>query len=135
MKLCLQEMPDEQIRLGRLRNRLYQGLTSALEGVRLNGPALEPGDLRLPGNLNLSFEHVDGETLLVSMKDLALSSASACTAAKHQPSHVLRALGLDEETVRSSIRFGLGRSNTDEEVDFAIKLIVETVHRLRAMIA
>jgi cysteine desulfurase len=136
MELCLQEMPDEHIRVGQLRDRLYQGLTSALDGVRLNGPALAPRELRLAGNLNVSFERVDGETLLVSMKDeLAVSSASACTAAQHQPSHVLRALGLDEEAARSSIRFGLGRFNTDEEVDFAVGLIAETAKRLRGMIA
>jgi hypothetical protein len=157
-------LPEEQIRLRQLRDRLYLGLTSALSGVSLNGPSLKLGDCpnfcpnengtvpfcpnfrpnengtvpfcsRLPGNLNLSFEHVDGETLLVSMKDdLALSSGSACTSASPEPSHVLRALDLDEEAVRSSVRFGLGRFNTAEEVDYAIAQVVETINRLRSMI-
>jgi len=134
LALCLREMPDEQIRLRQLRDRLYRGLTSALSGVSLNGPSLELCDLHLPGNLNVSFEYVDGETLLVNMKDdLALSSGSACTSANPEPSHVLRALGLGEETLRSSIRFGLGRFNTTEEVDYAIKVIADTVSRLRSM--
>jgi cysteine desulfurase len=159
--LCLQEMPHEQLRLCQLRNRLYLGICSALSGTSLNGPHGDCPDfrghhacmvdengtvplrsnantpipilLRLPGNLNMSFDYVDGETLLMNMKDLALSSGSACTSANPEPSHVLQALGLSEETVRASIRFGLGRFNTTEEVDYAVSIVVETVNRLRSM--
>jgi cysteine desulfurase len=134
VELCIEEMPGEQIRLRQLRDRLYQGLKSALPGVSLNGPTIESSNYRLPGNLNVSFENVDGESLLVSMKDIALSSGSACTSSKPGPSHVLRALGLSEETVRSSIRFGLGRFNTIEEVDFVVDRITQTVNKLRGMI-
>ncbi|HEY4761264.1 MAG TPA: aminotransferase class V-fold PLP-dependent enzyme [Thermoguttaceae bacterium] len=133
LELCLQEMPEEQSRLRSLRDRLYLDLTSALSGVLLNGPALELVDLRLPGNLNVSFDYIDGESLLMNVKDLALSSGSACTSTNPEPSHVLRALGLKEETVRGSIRFGLGRFNTAEEVDFAVTRLSETVNTLRKM--
>jgi cysteine desulfurase len=133
MVLCMQEMPSEQIRLCQLRNRLYSGINSILSGTSLNGPSLELSNLRLPGNLNMSFDNVEGETLLINMQDLALSSGSACTSANPEPSHVLQALGLSEETVRSSIRFGLGRFNTTEEVDYAVSIVVETVSLLRSM--
>ncbi len=88
-----------------------------LDGVSLNGPALERDGLRLAGNLNVSFEYVDGEALLMNLKDLAVSSGSACTSANPEPSHVLRALGLADDAVRSSLRFGLGRFNTAEEIE------------------
>jgi cysteine desulfurase len=133
VKLCLEEMSTEQQRLRTLRDRLYEGLTAALSEVTLNGPALTPPGLRLPGNLNVSFALVDGETLLMSVKDLALSSGSACTSANLEPSHVLRSLGIGEELVRGGVRFGLGRFNTSEEVDFAIGSVAEAVTRLRRM--
>ena len=133
LELCLEEMPGEAERLRRLRDRLYQRLTRALSGVTLNGPTLAQADLRLPGNLNVSFAHVEGEALLMSAHDLAVSTGSACTSASPEPSHVLRALGLDDETTRGSVRFGLGRFNTTEEIDFAVELIAETVARLRKM--
>jgi cysteine desulfurase len=87
----------------------------------------------LPGNLNLSFANVDGESLLLSARDVALSSGSACTSANSGPSHVLRAIGLSDDRVQSSIRFGLGRFNTDDEVAFVVEVICETVTRLRQM--
>jgi cysteine desulfurase len=90
-------------------------------------------ELRLPGNLNVSFAYVDGEALLLNMRDLAVSSGSACASANPEPSHVLRALGIDEDLVRASLRFGLGRFNTEEEVDFAISKVVETVNHLRVL--
>jgi len=133
VELCREEMSSEQQRLRALRDRLYEGLTAALSGVTLNGPALTPPGLRLAGNLNVSFARVDGETLLASVKDLALSSGSACTSASPEPSHVLRRLGIAQELVRSGIRFGLGRFNTSEEVEFAIGSIAEAVTRLRQM--
>jgi cysteine desulfurase len=133
LQLCVEELSTESVRLRCLRDRLFAGLTAGLSGVSLNGPALAPPELRLPGNLNVSFAYVDGEALLMNVPDLALSSGSACTSATPEPSHVLRGLGLSDETVRSSVRFGLGRFNTAEEVEFTIDKIVETVARLRKM--
>ncbi len=133
VELCLEELPAEAKRLRGLRNRLFAGITSALDGVTLNGPVLEREDWRLPGNLNLAFGDVDGESLLMNVPDLALSSGSACTSAQPGPSHVLRALGMADDTVRSSVRFGLGRFNTSEELDYTLCLIVEAAARLRRM--
>lgn len=132
LELCVQEMPDERGRLAALRKRLFDGLTAALDGVSLNGPALDT-ELRLPGNLNLSFAYVDGEALMMSMKHLAVSSGSACTSADPEPSHVLRGLGIGEDLTRASLRFGLGRFNTDEEVEFAVRLVAKAVGRLRKL--
>ena len=102
IELCLEEMPTEARRLTELREQLFRGLTANLEGVSLNGPALDLAGLRLPGNLNLSFAFVDGEALMMSMKHLAVSSGSACTSANPEPSHVLRALGLPDDAVRAA---------------------------------
>jgi cysteine desulfurase len=123
----------EAARLRSLRDRLFRGLSEALEDVSLNGPALDQPDLRLPHNLNMSFAYVDGEALMMSMKLLAVSSGSACTSANPEPSHVLRALGLSEDLTRASLRFGLGRFTTPAEVDFAIEAVSEAVSRLRRM--
>ncbi|HEV2972638.1 MAG TPA: aminotransferase class V-fold PLP-dependent enzyme [Pirellulales bacterium] len=133
LEIAAAELPAEMNRLAALRSRLYAGLQERLSGVSLNGPVLEIPGPRLPGNLNLSFAYVDGEALLLNMRDLAVSSGSACTSANPEPSHVLRALGIDEDLVRASLRFGLGRFNTEEEVDFAILKVVETVSRLRQL--
>jgi len=133
LQLCLDELPQESQRLADLRNRLWRGLVEAIEDVQLNGPALEQPDLRLAGNLNCSFSHVDGEALMMSMRDLCVSSGSACTSANPEPSHVLRALGLSDDLTRASLRFGLGRFNTSEEVDFAIERISDAVQRLRSL--
>ena len=134
LELCIEEMPYESGRLARLRNRLFDGLCDAIEGVSLNGPALDDPAIRLAGNLNCAFAGVDGEALMMSMRDLAVSSGSACTSADPAPSHVLRALGLGDDHVRSSLRFSLGRFNTEEEVDFAIETVADTVGRLRSLI-
>ena len=131
--LCLEEMGEETERLAGLRNRLSEGLAESLPDVLLCGPALDVPGLRLPGNLDLSFPFVDGEALLMSMGNLAVSSGAACTSADPQPSHVLRALGMSEDQVRSSLRFGLGRFNTRKEVEFAIATVAEGVQRLRKM--
>src|SRR5208283_3006258 len=88
---------------------------------------------RLPGNLNLSFAHVDGEALMMSLRNVAVSSGSACTSASIEPSYVLKALGISDELAHGSLRFGLGRFNTEEEVDFVIGEVVREVHRLRAL--
>jgi cysteine desulfurase len=139
LELCVAEMPTEQARLAGLRNRLYAGLIERLPDITLNGPTLEQQGkqtelIRLPGNLNLGFNDVDGEALLLDMQDrLAVSAGSACTSANPQPSHVLRGLGLSEDAVRSSLRFGLGRFNTAEEVETAIKVVADSVNRLRKL--
>ena len=133
MELCLDEELSEPPRLRALRDRLLAGLSAALPGVSLNGPALEPPELRLPGNLNVSFAFVDGEALLLNLPDIALSSGSACTSANPEPSHVLRSLGLSDDALRGSVRFGLGRLNTAEEVETVIARIAEAVARLRKL--
>jgi cysteine desulfurase len=133
LELCLAEMPQETERLRGLRERLFRGLTESIPDVTLNGPAFDPPHFRLPGNLNCSFAYVDGEALMMSMRDLAVSSGSACTSTNPEPSHVLRALGLSDDLTRSSLRFGLGRFNTGEDVDFAVHLLAETVPRLRKL--
>ncbi|HUY35406.1 MAG TPA: aminotransferase class V-fold PLP-dependent enzyme [Pirellulales bacterium] len=133
LELCLDELPNESVRLRELRDRLHAGLREALDGVSINGPSPAVAGLRLPGNLNLSFAGVDGEALMMSMKHLAVSSGSACTSADPEPSHVLRALGLGDDLTRASLRFGLGRFNTAEEVDFAVQTVSEAVNRLRKL--
>jgi cysteine desulfurase len=132
VELCLAELPAETERLAKLRNRLHKQLAAELEGVTLNGPECVDA-LRLPNNLNLSFAWVDGEALMMAMKHLAVSSGSACTSANPEPSHVLRALGLGEDLTRASLRFGLGRFNTDDDVDFAVAAVVDAVRRLRKL--
>lgn len=133
LQLCLAELPAEAERLRRLRDRLFAGLCRRVADVALNGPALERTELRLSGNLNCRFADVDGETLMLSMRDLAVSGGSACTSTEPEPSHVLRALGLSDHQSRGSLRFGLGRFNTDEEVDFAIDTVAAAVERLRRL--
>ena len=133
LELCLAELPAEAARLSDLRDRLFAGLSAGLSDVTLNGPALDLPGLRLPGNLNVSFGYVEGEALLIEMRDIALSTGSACTSAQPEPSHVLRNLGLSEDAVRGSLRFGLGRFTTAEEIEFVIARAVEGVGRLRTM--
>jgi cysteine desulfurase len=123
------EMAAESARLRALRDRLQRGLEAQIEESRLNGHPTQ----RLPGNLNLSFAYVEGEALLMSMKDVAVSSGSACTSANPEPSYVLKAIGLSDDLAHASIRFGLGRFNTEEEVDYTIGCVTETVDRLRRM--
>ena len=133
LALCVAELTAEASRLHQLRHRLFEGLQAAVSDVSLNGPALDLPELRLPGNLNCSFAGVEGEALMLGMRDLAVSSGSACSSGSPEPSHVLRSLGLSDELTRSSLRFGLGRFNTEEEVDFVIGLVAATVQRLRSL--
>jgi cysteine desulfurase len=126
-RLCQELMPQESQYLRRLRDRLWQGLQQQLEGVRLNGHPQH----RLPNNLNVSFAGVKGEALLLAMKDIAVSTGSACTTARLGPSHVLKAIGLDDEQADASVRFGLGRFNTEAEIDWVIERVVATVRQLR----
>lgn len=136
LKYCQEEMPAEGERLARLRQRLWDGLRREIPEVILNGPLwreVSDQPTRLPGNLNCAFPLVNGEALMMNMKDVAVSSGSACTSANPEPSHVLRALGLSEDLTRASLRFGLGRFNTEEEVEFAVQSVAETVRRLRKL--
>jgi cysteine desulfurase len=126
--LCAAEMEEEGVRLGTLRDSLLKQLERGLEAVAVNGSR----EHRLPGNLNMSFAGVNAETLLMNLPEVALSTGSACSSAVAEPSHVLRALGIGEDAARSSVRFGLGRTNTAEEIDFVAQRVIESVKRLRA---
>ena len=129
--LCMEEREEEGPRLGGLRDRLMDGIRQALDGVSVNGGL----DHRLPNNLNLSFAGVDGESLLLGLDDVAVSSGSACTTDTPEPSHVLRSLGIKPELAHASIRFGLGRFSTAEEVDYTAAKVVDVVNRLRKLAA
>jgi len=141
LELCVEEMPREILRLAGLRSRLHAAIVAEIDGVSLNGPGFDDpaagtetaSAARLPGNMNLSFDAVDGEALMLSMKRLAVSSGSACTSANPEPSHVLRALGLSDDLTRASLRFGLGRFNTEAEVDRAAELVAASVGELRKL--
>jgi cysteine desulfurase len=126
-QLAAREMCDEYGRIGKLRDRLRQRLEEGLEGVHVNGSM----EHRLAGNLNVSFERVDGDALLVALPDLAISTGSACNSHGGGGSHVLQAIGLPEELVQSATRFGLGRFTTKEEVEYAARRVVEAVRKLR----
>lgn len=128
-KIMMKEGAEENARILALRERMHATINASLDEVVLNGHPT----LRLPGNLNLSFSFVEGEGLMMAIKDVAVSSGSACTSASLEPSYVLRAMGLGEELAHSSIRFGLGRFNTVEEVDFVAQLMIDKVKRLREM--
>jgi cysteine desulfurase len=125
--VAAREMADEYQRLGVLRDRLKQRLEEGLDGVHVNGGM----EHRLAGNLNVSFQGVDGDALLVALPDLAVSTGSACNSHGHGGSHVLRAIGVPEELLQSATRFGLGRFTTEEEVEYAAGRVVEVVRRLR----
>jgi cysteine desulfurase len=127
-RIAGEEQPAEAERLRTLRDRLWTGI-SGLGGVYLNG---DP-ERRVAGVLNVSFEGVEGESLLFALRDLAVSSGSACTSASREASYVLRALGRDDQLAQSSLRFSLGRYSTAEEVDFAIRVVTEQVDRLRGL--
>jgi cysteine desulfurase len=127
--LAREEMPAEAPRILALRERLRRAIQAGLDRVTVNGSL----ERRLPGNLNVSFAHVEGEALMIAMRDVAVSSGSACTSASLEPSYVLRAMGVSDEMAHASIRFGLGRFNTEEEVDHAGRLVVEKATRLREM--
>ncbi len=130
LELCIEEMATDTARILQLRQRLHDELMRRLNGVKMNGPAFE---LRLAGNLNLHFAGVDGEALMMNMRNVAVSSGSACTSASPEPSHVLRAIGLTDDETRSSLRFGLGRFNTQEDIEMAVEVVVEAVERLRGL--
>lgn len=123
------ELPEESRRMRGLREKLYNGLSSRIDEIYVNGSL----DHRLPNNLNISFAYVEGESMLMSINDIAVSSGSACTSASLEPSYVLKALGVGEDLAHTSIRFGLGRFNTEEEIDYTVARVAESVSRLREM--
>jgi len=128
-ELCQQEMATESVRLRGLRDRLKDGLEAKLDEVFVNGSM----EHRLPNNLNMSFAYVEGESLLMGINDVAVSSGSACTSATLEPSYVLKALGVGEDLAHTSIRFGLGRFTTQEEVDYVVDKMVQVVTKLREL--
>jgi cysteine desulfurase len=128
-ELAQQEMPEESKKMRALRDRLRAGLEAKLDEVYINGSM----EHRLPNNLNMSFAYVEGESLLMGINDVAVSSGSACTSATLEPSYVLKALGVGEDLAHTSIRFGLGRFNTEEEVDYVTDKMVQVVTKLREL--
>jgi cysteine desulfurase len=127
--LAVAERDAEAARVLALREKLRKGLQAGLDLVTVNGSV----EHRVPGNLNVSFAYVEGEALMMAIKDVAVSSGSACTSASLEPSYVLRAMGVSEDLAHSSIRFGLGRFTTEEEIDFVTRLVVDKVKKLRDM--
>jgi cysteine desulfurase len=128
-EICQNEMPEESAKMTRLRDRLKENLLSQLDEVYINGSMIH----RLPHNMNMSFAFVEGESMLMGINDIAVSSGSACTSATLEPSYVLKALGVGEDLAHTSIRFGIGRFNTEEEIDYVTSRVVETVVRLREL--
>jgi cysteine desulfurase len=128
-EIAQKEMSTEGERIVALRERLRNGILTRIDDVYVNGHA----ELRLPGNMNMSFAYVDGESLMMGLKEIAVSSGSACTSATLEPSYVLKAIGLEDALAHASIRFGLGRFNTFEEVDYTVERVVEEVKRLREL--
>jgi len=127
-RIAKEEMVEENARFLKLRTRLLDGV-SGMEEVYVNGSM----ESRIAGNINISFNYVEGESLVMALKDLAVSSGSACTSASLEPSYVLRAIGRDDELAHSSIRFSIGRFTTEEEIDYAVKIICENIGKLRDM--
>jgi cysteine desulfurase len=127
-ELCRQEMAGESVRLSGMRDRLLAGLQRGLDDVRLNGPA---ADRRLPHNLHVSFDDVEGEALLMALGDIAVSTGSACSSGSQAPSHVLQAIGATGDRAGASIRFGLGRTTSDADIDVAIERVITVVRSLR----
>lgn len=127
--IAAQDMSQESLRIQKLTDQFYEALVSRLPEVYLNGDRTQ----RVPGNLNISFAYVEGEGMMMAIKDLSVSSGSACTSASLEPSYVLRALGVSEDLAHTSIRFGFGRFTTKDEVDYAAQRVIEAVEKLRAM--
>jgi cysteine desulfurase len=128
-ELCRESLPEEMARMSGMRDRLKNTIMAELDEVYINGSV----EHRLPHNLNISFAYVEGESLLMGISDIAVSSGSACTSATLEPSYVLKALGAGDELAHSSIRFGVGRFNTDEEIDYTAHKVIEVVRKLREL--
>jgi cysteine desulfurase len=128
-ELAMHEMPAESARLQALRDKLEHGITSQLEYTHVNGHH----ERRLPHTTNISFAYVEGESLMMAIKEIAVSSGSACTSASLEPSYVLKSLGVGDDMAHSSLRFGVGRFTTEEEIDYTIHAVVKGVTKLREM--
>jgi cysteine desulfurase len=128
-EICHEEMPQESCRIAGLRNRLHEKIKAGLDDIYVNGSM----EHRLPGNLNMSFAGIDGEELMTAIDDVAVSSGAACTSAHIEPSYVLKALGISDELAQASIRFGIGRFNTEAEIDYVAEKVVHTVQQLREL--
>src|SRR5437764_1054514 len=128
-EVAMQELPEESTRLAALRERLKKKLQSELDEILVNGST----EHRLPGNLNMSSLYVEGESLLMGINDIAVSSGAACTSAALEPSYVLKSLGLEDDVAHSSIRFGIGRFNTEAEIDYVVDNVVDVVKKLREL--
>jgi len=128
-QIAREDLEKEMAEMFRLREKLRLTLERELDEVYINGDLKK----RLPGNLNMSFAYVEGESLLMGINDVAVSSGSACTSASLEPSYVLKALGVGEDLAHTSIRFGIGRFNTEEEVDYVANRVIEVVRRLREL--
>src|SRR5262249_1506939 len=129
-EIAHQEMAEESCRIAGLRNGLRDRLTAALNDVSVNGSM----EHRLPGNLNMSFHHVEGEELMTALNDIALSSGAACTSDKVEPSYVLKELGVTDDAAGSALRFGIGRFNTEAEIDYVAGRVIEVVSSLRELV-
>nr|HMT11561.1 aminotransferase class V-fold PLP-dependent enzyme [Ignavibacteria bacterium] len=125
-EIAMTDMAADQARIKGLRDRLYSGLTAGIENIKLNGHP----EKRINGNLNISIKNIDADSLMISIKDIAVSTGSACSSESVEPSHVLTAIGIDNKLKRSTIRFGIGKFNTAEEIDYAVAKITEKVKYL-----
>ncbi len=134
LEVCLEHRTEDALRIASLRNRLFERLQAALDFVELNGPTLSNPSWRLPGNLNCTFYPLEGQSLMQATPELAVSSGSACTSAEPSPSHVLLALGLSEDQARSSLRFGVGRFNTEADIDLASEWLAEAAGKLSSFL-
>jgi len=128
-EIARKEMANDEVHLSKLFNKLLTSLQNRIPEIKVNGDL----DRRIHGNLNISFAYVEGESLMMALKTVALSSGSACTSGSLEPSYVLRALGVEDELAHTSIRFGIGRFTSEEEIDYLIDQIVRSVERLREM--
>jgi len=134
VEICIADMATDTKRIQAMRDKMWMDFQAELDEIYINGPdPIEKPEWRLPGNLNVSFAFVEGEALMMGIKDIAVSSGSACTSASLEPSYVLKALGVGEDLAHTSIRFGIGRFNTQEECDYTVKNVVESVRHLRDM--
>ena len=134
LELCIEDMQPDTKRIQSMRDKMWMDFQAELDEIYINGPdPIEKPEWRLPGNLNVSFAFVEGEALMMGIKDIAVSSGSACTSASLEPSYVLKALGVGEDLAHTSIRFGIGRFNTQEECDYTVAQVVEAVKHLRDM--
>lgn len=134
VEICIEDMQSDTKRIQSMRDKMWMDFQAELDEIYINGPdPLEKPEQRLPGNLNVSFAFVEGEALMMGIKDIAVSSGSACTSASLEPSYVLKALGVGEDLAHTSIRFGIGRFNTQEECDYTVKDVVQAVRHLREM--